>query len=144
MKSRPSYLLVASLILFGGSFAKAEQPPDIVAVEHEPRHMIAFENAAVRVFHTKIPSGYTTLYHRHSRDSIYVQIAGSTNLVNQMLGEPGQPLSMKPGDVFFAAHSKIPRVHRITNLGAEEYVVLDIDYPVADQRLLRRPDDARS
>jgi hypothetical protein len=84
MKFGPPYLLVASLIIFGGSFAKAEQPPDIGAVEYEPRHMIAFENAVVRVFHTRIPSGYTTLYHRHGRDSIYVQIAGSTNLVNQI------------------------------------------------------------
>lgn len=119
----------AILCLFWAVQLIAEErlQPRVVPIDKEPRHRLAFQNEFVRVFDTRIPAGDTTLYHQHARDSVYVLISGTSNLVNQLLGEPPQRVAANPGDVFFGAHSTAPRVHRFSNLSADEHQVLDIE-----------------
>ena len=118
--------LSVSLWLLCAAQVAAEEP-NVVAIDKEPRHRLAFESKNVRVFDTRIPSGETTLYHRHERDSVYVLISGTSNLVTEQIGKPPKPLSANPGDVFFGEHSKAPLIHRFSNLSAEEHHVLDIE-----------------
>ena len=114
----------AALWLMGAVGAAGQ---DVVPIDREPRHRLAFEDAEVRVFDTRIAPGDTTLYHRHERDSVYVLISGTSNLVTEQLGKPAKPVSAKPGDVFFGEHTKAPLTHRFSNLSAEEHHVLDIE-----------------
>jgi hypothetical protein len=107
--------------------AEERAQPQVVPIDKEPRHRLAFQNESVRIFDTRVPAGDTTLYHQHVHDSVYVLISGTDNLVNQLLGEPPQRIAAKPGDVFFGAHSTAPRVHRFSNLSADEHQVLDIE-----------------
>jgi mannose-6-phosphate isomerase-like protein (cupin superfamily) len=118
--------LSLSLCLLCAAHVAAEEP-NVVAIDKEPRHRLAFESKNVRVFDTRIPSGETTLYHRHERDSVYVLISGTSDLVTEQIGKPPKPFSANPGDVFFGEHSKAPLTHRFSNLSAEEHHVLDIE-----------------
>lgn len=121
--------LLATLCLFFVTQTAAEDPApsDVVPVEQEPRHRLALEDQYIRLFDVRIPPGDTTLYHSHQRDSIYIPISGIANLVNQELGKAAKPLSIKPGDVAFAEHSKASFTHRVSNLGTEEFHVIDIE-----------------
>ena len=119
-------LLSVSLWLLCATQVAAEEP-NVVPIDKEPRHRLAFESKNARVFDTRIPSGETTLYHHHERDSVYVLISGTSNLVTEQLGKPPKPLSASPGDVFFGEHSKAALTHRFSNLSAEEHHVLDIE-----------------
>ena len=120
-----SFASVALCLLCAGNAAPAE--PNIVPLDQEPRHHLVLQNESLRVFDTRIPPGDTTLYHRHERDSVYVLISGTSNLVTEQLGKPLKTLSAKPGDVFFGEHTKTPLVHRFSNLSGEEHHVLDIE-----------------
>jgi hypothetical protein len=127
-----------ALVLLWPAFAPAAPDPGIVPIEREPRHHVAFEDPLVRVFDTRVPGGDTTLYHRHERDSVYVLLSGTSNLVTEPLGEPPRSLSAQPGEVFFGEHSKKALVHRLANLSAEEHHVLDIEL-VAPRAASDRP-----
>jgi hypothetical protein len=67
------------------------------------------------------------LYHSHQRDSIYIPISGFAGLVNQERGKAAKPLLITFGNVAFAEHSKAPFTHRVSNLGSEEFHVIDIE-----------------
>ena len=121
--------LLAVLCLFLALQTAAEDPAqsDVVPVAQEPRHRLALEDEYMRLFDVRIPPGDTTLYHSHQRDSIYIPLSGYANLVNQERGKAAKPLSIKPGDVAFAEHSKATFTHRVSNLGTEEFHVIDIE-----------------
>ncbi|MEO6064688.1 MAG: hypothetical protein ABIP49_02755 [Lysobacterales bacterium] len=121
--------LSATLCLFLAAQTAAEAPAqsDVVPVEQEPRHRLALEDQYIRLFDVRVPPGDTTLYHTHQRDSIYIPISGTANLVTQELGKAAKPLSIKPGDVAFAEHSKASFTHRVSNLGTDEFHVIDIE-----------------
>lgn len=126
MNRRSLNFLSLCLWLLWAAHATAKEP-NVVPVDKEPLHRLALESKNVRVFDTRIPSGVTTLYHRHERDSVYVLISGTNNLVTEQLGTPPKPFSASPGDVFFGEHSKAALIHRFSNLSAEEHHVLDIE-----------------
>ena len=121
--------LLAVLCLFLAAQTAAEDPAqsDSVPVAQEPRHRLALEDEYIRLFDVRIPPGDTTLYHSHQRDSIYIPISGFASLVNQEQGKAAKPLSIKFGDVAFAEHSKASFTHRVSNLGTEEFHVIDIE-----------------
>jgi hypothetical protein len=47
-----------------------------VEVSEEPIHLEIFKNESFRVYIATIPSGASTLYHRHSEDTVYVVLEG--------------------------------------------------------------------
>lgn len=129
MKHQPLvYLLAAVGFLFAApAFGEKTSPSEVVPVDQEPRHRVVLEDPYVRVFDVRIPAGDTTLYHSHERDSIYIDISGTTKLVNQQLGKDPKPLQLKPGDVAFGEHSKAAFTHRVSNLSEEEQRPAHVD-----------------
>ena len=121
--------LFATLVLFFAAQTYAEDPahPEVVPVAQEPRHRLVLEDEYIRLFDVHIPAGDTTLYHSHQRDSVYIPISGFADLVNQEHGKAAKPLLIKFGSVAFAEHSKAPFTHRVSNLGSEEFHVIDIE-----------------
>jgi hypothetical protein len=123
-----AYLSVTVCFLLAGSaLADETGVSGVVPVDQEPRHRLVLQDRHVRAFDVRVPPGDRTLYHSHERDSIYIPISGTTNLVNQELGKGPKPLSIKPGDPAFVEHSKASFTHRVSNLSEEEFHVVDIE-----------------
>jgi len=135
MTGQTSKYIVATLFLLVAVQTTAEDPahPDVVPVAQEPRHRLALEDDYIRLFDVRIPSGDTTLYHSHERDSIYIPISGFASLKNQEHGKAAKPLLIEYGNVAFAEHSKASFSHRVSNLGPEEFHVIDIELVDAHQ-----------
>lgn len=99
---------------------------DPVAVEQEPHHHIVFENQYVLVLDVVVKPGETTLFHRHSLDNVAVQLSGAT-IQRQFPGQDWVTSPAKEGSVGFTAGTKIPYVHRLTNIGSTVFHVMDIE-----------------
>jgi len=124
-------------ILFGLSavlVAAQEVPgPAPVPVENEPLHKMVMKNDSVIVIHLTLPAGERTLYHIHTHDRVAVPLS-STSITQQVLGEKEGPATATEPGTF----SAIPLVggsytHRVHNVGANPYDVLDVE-------LLKRPE----
>ena len=103
------------------SAAEDPEPPVVVPVIEEPRHRLALEDEYLRLLDVRIPPGDSTLYHSHTRDSVYIPVSGFQNLMNQEVGKAAKQLVFKHGDVAYVEHSKAHFRHRVSNLGTEEF-----------------------
>lgn len=110
----------------GGDSIAQGTAADPVAVEQEPHHHVVFENQYVRVLDVVVQPGETTLFHRHSLDNVAVQLSDAT-IQRQYPGQDWVTSPAKDGSVGFTAGTKIPYVHRITNIGSAVFHVLDIE-----------------
>ncbi len=97
-----------------------------VPVEREPNHRTVFQNQWIQVFRVKLAPGEATLMHVHAWDDAAVQIAASTT-VNQPLGQPEQPPgTAAPGNVSARTNEPTPTIHRVRNVGATLFEVIDV------------------
>lgn len=88
-----------------------------VEVRDEPRHRRRFENDFVRVYDVLIPSGDTTLYHRHTEDTFYVAVNEAT-VRDRTWGEDGVREGTAPaGSCLCRPHRTRPLIHQVHNLG---------------------------
>jgi quercetin dioxygenase-like cupin family protein len=110
----------------GGDSIAQGTAADPVAVEQEPHHHVVFENQYVRVLDVVVQPGETTLFHRHSLDNVAVQLSDAT-IRRQYPGQDWVTSPAKAGSVGFTAGTKIPYVHRITNIGSAVFHVMDIE-----------------
>jgi hypothetical protein len=62
-----------------------------------------------------LPAGYSTGYHSHEQDLVFV-ITGGAKIKNQVLGKDPVELEFKLGEVRFAPYTKTPGTHQITNI----------------------------
>ncbi|HZP93269.1 MAG TPA: hypothetical protein VFB20_10345 [Burkholderiales bacterium] len=67
---RPGSLLLL-LLCTTGAASYGEEP---VPIKQEPRHVLKFENAHLRLFDVALEPGYRTLYHWHRNDGLFVSI----------------------------------------------------------------------
>jgi quercetin dioxygenase-like cupin family protein len=127
-----------SAIIFSASFLFAAQEASApVPVENEPLHRVVLKNDSVVVIHLVLPPGERTLYHIHSHDRIAVPLS-STSITQQVLGENEGPPSPSDAGTFSAL--TLPGTsytHRVHNVGANPYDVLDVE-------LLNRPQSPSS
>ena len=65
-----------------------------------------------------LPPGFSTGYHSHDQDIIFVITAGAI-IKNQVLGKEPVELEFKLGEVRFAPYTKTPGTHQITNIEKE-------------------------
>jgi quercetin dioxygenase-like cupin family protein len=122
-----SALLFCSSFMFAAQEALAPVP-----VENEPLHHVVLKNDAVVVIHLVLPPGERTLYHIHSHDRIAIPLS-STSITQQVLNEKeGLPSPSGPGTFSALTLSGSSYTHRVHNVGANPYDVLDIE-------LLNRP-----
>jgi len=110
----------------------AQQATAPVPVESEPLHHVVLKNDSVIVIHLILPPGGRTLYHIHTHDRIAVPLS-SAAITQQVLGEKeGPPSPSEPGTFSALTLPGSSYTHRVHNVGANPYDVLDVE-------LLNRP-----
>jgi len=57
-----------------------------VEVTKESLHTEIYKNEQVRVYIATIPPGISTLYHRHSEDTVYIVLEGGTMSMKNFKG----------------------------------------------------------
>jgi quercetin dioxygenase-like cupin family protein len=117
-----------SSILFCSSFIFAAQEASApVPVENEPLHHVVLKNESVVVIHLTLPPGERTLYHIHSHDRIAVPLS-STSITQQVLKEKeGLPSHSEAGTFSALTLPGSSYTHRVHNVGANPYDVLDVE-----------------
>src|SRR5947208_83589 len=122
-------ILSLPLLTFAGD-------PAPVPVTQEPMHKTVFENDVLRIIDVRIAPGKTTLYHVHVIPSVVVYLSKSTNRSQS----PGETTfldrNISPGESRYAPYDVKPLTHRVTNTGASDFHVFDIELlhktPAAD------------
>lgn len=100
---------------------------DYVEVRDEPRHRHRIENDHARIYDVLIPSGDTTLYHRHTEDTLYVAIA-LAQVEDQTWGETATTAGrVPPGFAMCRGHRNEPLTHRVTNVGETDMRMIGIE-----------------
>lgn len=90
---------------------------DYVEVRDEPYHKQQFENASARLYDVRIPPGVSTLYHRHSENTMYLTVA-PTKISSQVAGsEKVDELEFQKGGIAFNAQRESPFNHVVINIG---------------------------
>lgn len=88
-----------------------------VPVEQAPYHVPVFDNDYVRVLNVVIPPGRTSGFHRHTLDTLGVQITDTTRTAQL----PGGPVtvspSREPGTVQFSLYGRTPNLHAVSVTG---------------------------
>jgi quercetin dioxygenase-like cupin family protein len=122
-----SALIFSLSTLFAAQNASAPVP-----VENEPLHHVVLKNESVVVIHLTLRPGERTLYHIHTHDRIAVPLS-STSITQQVLNEKeGPPSPSEPGTFSALTLPGSSYTHRVHNVGANPYDVLDVE-------LLTRP-----
>src|SRR5882757_3367919 len=123
-----SALIFSLSTLFAAQEASAPVP-----VENEPLHHVVLKNESVVVIHLTLPPGERTLYHTHSHDRIAVPLS-STSITQQVWNEQeGAPSPTEPGTFSALTLVGTSYTHRVHNVGANPYDVLDIELLVRPQ-----------
>jgi quercetin dioxygenase-like cupin family protein len=113
--------------------ALAGVPSDgVVPVEEEPHHKTVLKNDYVQAFRVTLAPGETTLMHRHAYDDAAVRLSAAT-VAAESPGQPVGPLEVvAPGLVTARDNEAKPHVHRVHNVGATTFEVIDV-------QVLQRP-----
>jgi quercetin dioxygenase-like cupin family protein len=117
-----------SALIFSASFVFAAQEASApVPVENEPLHHVVLKNESVVVIHLVLPPGERTLYHIHTHDRIAIPLS-STSITQQVFGEKeGPPSSSEAGTFSALTLPGTSYTHRVHNVGANPYDVLDVE-----------------
>ncbi len=98
-----------------------------IPVEQEPHHHWTYENQYVRMLEVKLGPGETTLMHTHSHDNVAVRLSEAT-IQRQDAGKEWSPAAkVAPGEATFTEGAKRPYTHRLKNVGATTFHVIDIE-----------------
>ncbi|HVY06253.1 MAG TPA: hypothetical protein VHB46_09775 [Burkholderiales bacterium] len=104
--------------------AMAEEP---IPIEQEPRHRLRFENEFVRYFDVELEPGYLTRFHWHRNDGVFVNIASSPTIAEDLGKDPVARAERAIGETYFIDYGARPKAHRITNAGQSPYHVVDAE-----------------
>ena len=108
------------------------QVPAAVPVDEEPFHKPVLVNEWVEVLHVTVPPKTVTQWHTHSHDGVAIRLAGESVSAETPGGESTGPLRPYPGETTAQAYAARPHTHRVHNLGATPFEVIDIE-------ILKRP-----
>ena len=103
----------------------------VVPVTKAAFHLFTFQDENMSLENVTLPPGASTGYHSHDQDLVFV-VTGGAKIKNQVLGKEPVELEFKRGEVRFAAYTKTPGVHQITNLEKEKamrLLAVGIVYP---------------
>ena len=115
--------LSALLVTF---FPQAADKP--VRVEEEPLHKVVLKNDAVTVMHLTLPPGERTQYHTHRHDRVAIQLSTTSTTQQDWGKREGSANAVKPGDFAAMTLQGDSYTHRVHNVGANPYDVLDIEF----------------
>jgi quercetin dioxygenase-like cupin family protein len=101
-------------------------------VEQEPLHHVLLKNESVVVIHLILPAGQRTLYHTHTHDRVALHLS-NTSITQQEPNEAeGAASATSPGSFSAMTLEGGSYTHRVHDVGAEAFEVLDVE-------LLKRP-----
>ncbi|MEH2541838.1 MULTISPECIES: hypothetical protein [unclassified Bradyrhizobium] len=130
MKHRLLGLLFACA-LTAPSWAEEADKPIIVPVTKAPFHLFTFQDDHMSLESVTLPPGFSTGYHSHDQDLVFVITAGA-KIKNQVLGKEPVEIELKLGAVGFSSYTKTPGVHQVINLErdrAMRLLAVGIVYP---------------
>jgi len=130
MKHRMLGLLLACALI-APSWAEEADTTTIVPVTKAPFHLFTFQDENMSLESVTLPPGFSTGYHSHNQDLVFVITAGA-KIKNQVLGKEPAEREFKLGDVGFASYTKTPGVHQVINLErdrAMRLLAVGIVYP---------------
>jgi len=114
----------------------AAADPAPVPVERAADHPTYFQNEWVQAFRVSLPAGKTTLLHTHAHDDVAVRLS-EASVVSETPGKPAAAAEhARPGIVSARNNDEQPLTHRVKNVGATTFDVIDV------QILKRPPGDA--
>jgi len=122
--------LALASVLAVPCFAEEVGKPTIVPVKRAPFHMFTFQDENMLLVNVMLPAGFSTGYHSHNQDQIFVITAGA-KVKNQVLGKDPIEREFKLGDIVFVHYAKTPLAHQLTNLekdNAMRLLALEIVY----------------
>jgi hypothetical protein len=79
---------------------------------------VRFENEYVLIYTVHIPRGVTTLWHRHSEDTIYCALRDVT-VAETLPDAPARVRTTPCGTAMSRAHREQPLIHQVANAGTE-------------------------
>lgn len=97
-----------------------------VPVEKEPNHRTVFENDYIQAFRVTLEPGKTTLMHVHAHDDGAVRLSDATTASEIPGKPPGAPETARPGYVTARDNDAHPLTHRVLNVGATVFDVVDV------------------
>ncbi|HXY40512.1 MAG TPA: GDSL-type esterase/lipase family protein [Vicinamibacteria bacterium] len=104
-----------------------------VPVDQEPKHKLVLKNDYLEVLHVTIPAGGSTQFHTHSHNGAAIRLTEAMVGTDVPGKGPTPPGRSQPGDVSATAYAKAPLTHRVNNVGATTFEVLDLEF-------LKRPE----
>jgi len=116
-------LLALALALTLVHSAKAQKDEQVVPVTSAPYHLPVFTNDYITLLNVYIPPGARTSYHKHTGESVSINVEEGT-MLNQNFGDPEpQPVlpQLKAGSVTYTDYRLKPRTHRAINAGTTPY-----------------------
>jgi quercetin dioxygenase-like cupin family protein len=109
------------------SSGPAEDASPPMQVEQEPLHHVVLKNESVAVIHLTLPAGERTLYHTHTHDRVAVHLS-KTSITQQKPNEAeGAASATSPGTFSVMTLEGPSYTHRVHNVGAEAFEVLDVE-----------------
>jgi len=121
------------VFLFSSFIFAAQEATAPVFVENEPLHHLVLKNESVVVIHLTLPPGERTLYHTHTHDRVAIPLS-STSITQQVWNEKEGPASRsEPGTFSALTLAGGSYTHRVHNVGANAYDVLDVELLVRPQ-----------
>lgn len=93
----------------------------------ESHHRLVVDNQYVRVYDVRIPPGSVTEYHRHAYDTVSVRVSGAVAAEQRKGGEWSMPHTAAPGEAEMVEYAHAPLVHRVRNLGEQEFHVVLVE-----------------
>jgi hypothetical protein len=113
-----------------------------VEVRDEPRHHRRFEDEFVRVYDVLIPPGDTTLYHRHTRDTMYVAVNEATVRDQTWGDDEARTGTALAGSAMCRPHLSRPLTHQVHNAGTAEMRLIGAEIKASPPVTSARPLDA--
>jgi hypothetical protein len=118
------FIFASALLSCLVPIAAAEEP---ILIEQEPRHRLVFENEHVRYFDVELEPGYESRYHWHRSDGVFVNIASSPTIAQDLAKEPVRRGERAIGETYYIAYATHPKAHRVSNPGTAPYHVVDTE-----------------
>ena len=129
--AKAALVMVSICVLTSAGETQDASKPTVVPVTKAAFHLFTFQDENMSLENVTLPPGASTGYHSHDQDLVFV-ITGGAKIKNQVLGKDPVELEFKRGEIKFAAYTKTPGAHQITNLEKEKamrLLAVGIVYP---------------
>lgn len=116
-----------------------EPAAGFVEVGDEPRHFHRFENAYVRVYDVRFQPGESSLYHRHSANTMYVAVYDGRVYDQTFQQSEGVTHELTAGLCGCRPHGREPLIHRVRNDGTGLLQMIGAEHRQSPPVLADRP-----